>query len=109
MKTALYIIMASMILVACEDENKTYISLAQKELNVKIEQHKKLLMEECRKKALEEAETLVDSIILTWELRPIDDSIYVPKVPEKPKFIPVDSMVFKSQSSVKPVLKDKNH
>ena len=53
-----------------------------------------------------EAELHVDSLISAMFLSPIDDSLYSPPIPEKPAFIEVDTNVFNSESSVKPVIEN---
>lgn len=61
-------------------------------------------LEACRLDALRLAEELADSIILSLSLNPLRDSLYRPVIPARPDFIPVDTAVFDSKRSVKPII-----
>ncbi len=76
------------------------------EMNIKIETLKTKKRQECEAQAFMEAEVFVDSIIEAMFLNPINDTLYSPPVPPKPKYVSVDSSVFNSQSSVKPVVEN---
>ncbi len=103
MKWLLYIWLM-MVCYSCGDPVAHDLAIAKVEVQIKVDQHRKSRTNECRAEALLKAEEIVDSIILTWDLNPIDDTLYRPTIPDKPKYIPVDTSVFKSESSVKPVL-----
>ena len=59
---------------------------------------------ECRTEALRIAEIIADSIVYSLQINPLSDSLYQPSIPERPKYVPVDSSVFDSKHSVKPIL-----
>lgn len=91
---------------SCTESQSQIREQALKELDIKIEILKKKKDQECRQQAFIEAELFVDSVIHSMLLSPIDDSLYAPPIPTKPKFIQVDSSVFNSQSSVKTVIEN---
>lgn len=93
-------------MVSCGPSKDDLQQQAIAELNIKIETLKSKKKKECEAQAFLEAEIYVDSIIEAMFLNPINDSLYSPPVPPKPKYIQVDSSVFNSQSSVKPVVEN---
>lgn len=100
----LYIIIFVAILwTGCQNGQELNKELALQELELKIELYKQRKMEDCKAEAIREAEVIVDSIIQSSTFAPIKNQNYNPAIPTKPSFIPVDSSVFKSQNSVKPI------
>ena len=95
-----------LLLSSCTESQAEIREQAMRELDIKIEILKKKKDQECRELAFIEAELYVDSVISAMSLYPIDDSLYAPPIPAKPTFIQVDSSVFNSQSSVKPVIEN---
>jgi hypothetical protein len=92
-----------LIVVSCGDREKMIQELALQELDLKIKTHTHKKQSECGAQAIEEAEMIVDSIIRYSYFSPINKDNYNPTIPPKPAFIPVDSSVFKSENSVKPI------
>lgn len=90
---------------ACNDPTVENRELAFKELEIKVDFHTNKRLEECRRDAWLDAEEYVDSIVNQLELYLIDNNVYQPTIPQKPNFVPVDSSVFNSKSSVKQVIK----
>lgn len=105
MKGLFYIMMSIFISIqyGCEDRAVIELELAKEQLIFKIEQYQQKKIEECQKKAFEEAEAYVDSFLLQVDLNPIRETPYNPIKQKKPVFIPVDSSVFNSESYVKPI------
>lgn len=100
----LYIITClTTLLIGCQNGQELNKELALQELELKIELYKQRKMDDCKAEAIREAEVLVDSIIQASTFTPIKNQNYNPAIPTKPSFIPVDSSVFKSQNSVKPI------
>lgn len=98
--------LVSILSSSCIESKSEIREQALRELDIKIGILKKKKEQECREQAFIEAEIYVDSLIGTMLLSPIDDSLYKPPIPQKPEFIQVDSSVFNSQSSVKPVIEN---
>lgn len=101
-----YTIALSSLLGSCTESKSQIRAQALQELDIKIEVLKKKKAQECREQAFMEAELHVDSLISAMFLSPIDDSLYSPPIPAKPAFIEVDTNVFNSESSVKPVIEN---
>lgn len=86
--------------------------LSEEEINMKaeevfknrIEKIKKEKMAECRSEAARIAEEIVDSLIYAQQLNPLQENQYNPTIPKRPVFVPVDSAVFNSKESVKPIV-----
>ena len=93
-------------MVSCGPSSQDIRDQAHEELAIKIDLLKKKKKEECEAQAFIEAEMYVDSFIKDMLLNPIGDTLYKPPIPPKPDYISVDSSVFNSQSSVKPVIEN---
>jgi hypothetical protein len=105
MKAYSYTLIAAAIFCqyACEDKSVIEFELAKEQLALRIEQYEQKKVEECHRKAFDEAELYVDSFLLQADLNPIREVPYNPAKQKKPNFIPVDSSVFNSESYVKPI------
>lgn len=99
----LYMTSLLLFLSSCTNGEALNKELALKELEIKIEQYRSRKMEDCRAEAIKSAEIIVDSIIRTSTFAPIKNQKYNPTIPVKPNYVPVDSSVFKSKNSVKPI------
>jgi len=71
----------------------------------RIEQLKAEKIKECKQEIDRKAEIIVDSLIQTMSINPLSEKLYKPPIPDRPKFVEVDSTVFNSKHSVKPIPK----
>lgn len=62
-------------------------------------------MQECKQEIARKAQISVDSMIRSLDINPLNETLYKPPIPERPAFVEVDSSVFISKHSVKPIPK----
>ncbi len=72
--------------------------------DMQVAQLKDKKSKECHLEALRIAEIIADSIVSGMQINPLDDDQYRPDIPLRPQYVPVDSSVFESKRSVKPIL-----
>lgn len=71
----------------------------------RVEHLKAEKIKECKQEIDRKAEIIVDSLIQEMSLNPLQEDLYKPPIPDRPKFVEVDSSVFNSKHSVKPIPK----
>ena len=74
-------------------------------LDRRVEELKAEKIKECKQEIYRKAEIIVDSIIREMSINPLNETLYKPTIPERPEFVEVDSNVFISKHSVKPIPK----
>jgi len=72
--------------------------------NIKVEELRAKKLLECKSEALRLAEVIADSLVRALQIDPLSDPLYNPEIPDRPQYIPVDTSVFDSKHSVKPIL-----
>lgn len=103
---SLIILVSSGISCGLSDEEKQAIINRVYEDNVaELTQERK---EACREEALRQAEYIADSIVASYQINPLPDTLYQPHVPVKPEFVPIDSTVFDTTRIVRPILSEKS-
>ena len=83
----------------CSGDKKKIKEEVLAELDLRIQELVDQKNLQCKEDAIAKAEEYVDSVILSLKLKPIKDSLYQPAIPDKPSFVPIDSAVFKEDST----------
>ena len=95
------------MLFGCGSSDEEMRKLAIEEFERKVKILKSEQRQLCFKSALIIAEQKADSIIFERRINPLRDSLYRPRIPEKPAFVPTDSAVVNSKQTVNPILSNK--
>ena len=90
--------------MACKLSKEEKEMLAKAEFERKVSELKAERERVCYKNAFAEAELLADSIVRTLQINPLGDSLYRPEIPQRPDFVPTDSIEVNSKRSVKPII-----
>lgn len=98
------VFLVMVIFMACGMSEEEMVTLAKTEYErqvkiLEIEQSKL-----CFKSALAIAEDKADSIIYFLRINPLKEDLYRPDVPDKPDFVPTDSLLINSKQTVKPII-----
>ncbi len=105
--TAVYsflLLLCTVVVPSCGLTEEEINTQAKKVFDQRVSQLIAKKQAECKQEAERIAETIVDSIIYELQINPLNDSGYSPPIPKRPEFVPVDSAVFNSKYSVKPIL-----
>ncbi|MFT4566312.1 MAG: hypothetical protein ACI9FN_001267 [Saprospiraceae bacterium] len=70
----------------------------------RVEQLRIEKIKECKIEIDRKADIIADSLIRALHINPLE-TLYKPPIPERPEFVEVDSSVFISKHSVKPIPK----
>ncbi len=95
-----------LLLVSCGGLTEEEINAQAKErFERRVEELRKEKIKECKQEIARKAEIIVDSIMSALHINPLNETLYKPPIPERPEFVEVDSSVFISKHSVKPIPK----
>ena len=77
--------------------------LVQKELDIKIKKYQQIILDKCRKKALEEAEFYIDSLVAEVINFQASDTLKFPAQPTRPDLR--EPIILNDSTSISPIIK----
>jgi hypothetical protein len=93
--------------ISCNDDQVFIREEAKKEFELKVNAFIKEHEDQCKKEAIDQAETFVDSLIARMGIQPLAEEEYQPEIPGKPEYVPVDSSVFRAREKIRPITEKK--
>ena len=100
----LSIVLTVVMIGSCKPSEEEIQAQVLAQYDIKVAALKTKKHAECQVEALRLAEIIADSIVYNFQINPLSDPLYQPIIPSRPDYIPVDSSVFDSKRSVKPIL-----
>jgi len=104
LKHYIWLLFISLLFIGCESSEEDIQVQVDTQYNIKVEELRAKKLLECKSEALRLAEVIADSLVRALQIDPLSDPLYNPEIPDRPQYIPVDTSVFDSKHSVKPIL-----